>query len=237
MARKYKNEIERQYFRERDRIRKALERMERRGILQRGAMSNKEIMPAIPKRITRASVSRLQKMTTASLYKNAELVDYDTGEILAAGKDIKRVERERKRAARKGQEIEPRSIRYEPKKKVSTAQLIIDNLKDDIRRMNSPLIVYMLAELQAVQGKIGTKALAKTIEANASALHEIIDRGTGAYKSKVVDAIARRFDRIIFQGMGKFAVDDVQSDPRIMTAAINLRTAAAVGECVDDGEE
>lgn len=236
MARKYKNETERQYFRERDRIRKALERMEQRGIIQQGAMSNKSIMPQIPKKITQASVRRLERMTTQSLYKNAELVDLDTGEILARGADIKRVERERKRAKRESKEYIP-TTRSAPKPKVSTAQLIIDNLKDDIRRMNSPLIPYMLAELQAVQGKIGAKGLAKTIETSAAELHDIIDRGTGAYKSKVVDAIARRFDRIIFQGMSRMAVDDVQDDPRIMTAAINLRTAADVGEWIDDGEE
>lgn len=238
MARKYRNEIERQYFRERDRIRKALERMERRGILQRGAMSNKEIMPKIPKRITRASVSRLQKMTTASLYKNAELVDYDTGEILAAGKDIKRVERERKRAARKGQEMSTRAVRYEPKKKVSTAQLIIDNIKNDIRQMGSNLTSYMLAELAVVQEKIGLRGLARLIEENASAFHEIIDKGTGQYKRSVVEPLARRFDRLLYSNLSRFAIDDIQADPRLMAASLNLRTAANtdIWESESDGQ-
>lgn len=65
------------YNRERDRLRKQLARMAKRGYV-----FTQEMLPARPKRITAASVRRLQRITTEYLYKKALYVDPTTGEAM-----------------------------------------------------------------------------------------------------------------------------------------------------------
>lgn len=201
MARKkFKNEIERRYYKERDRLRKALERMEKRGIFQRGKLSNKDLMPKIPKKITEGSIRRLEKLSTSKLYETAELVSRETGEILAIGKQIKRIEREYKQARRQGRS------KYTPGIDIgrpgdqgpSTADLIIMNIKSDIRATNSPTIPFMLGILDIQEAALGKNGLADLIEQKASELHDIIDRATGEYRRKAVQALGMRFQRIFY---------------------------------------
>lgn len=199
MARRYRNETERKYFRERDRIRKALERMEQRGIFMRDQLSNKSALPKIPKKITAASVRRLEKITTASLYKRAELVSVETGEILAHGSRaaILNAERKYKRAQKTGQTF--KGERRGPR--VDTDQLIIDNLISDIRRMNSSLIEIFIVDIYEAKRIMGTRALANLIEANAAEFHEIIELGFGKYKPTDTQPLLVRFERLLRSAM------------------------------------
>ena len=66
-----------QYQKERKRVQALVKRAQERGYLV-----PKDFVPAIPKKITAASVSRLKKLTPDALYKKSEHLDYETGEII-----------------------------------------------------------------------------------------------------------------------------------------------------------
>lgn len=66
-----------QYQKERKRVQNLVRRAQERGYLV-----PKDFVPAIPKKITSASVSRLKKLTPDVLYKKSEHLDYETGEII-----------------------------------------------------------------------------------------------------------------------------------------------------------
>lgn len=66
-----------QYQKERKRVQALVKRAHERGYLV-----PKDFVPAIPKKITSASVSRLKKITPDALYKKSEHLDYETGEII-----------------------------------------------------------------------------------------------------------------------------------------------------------
>ena len=103
-----------------------------------------------PKKITKASVNKLKKITPKSLYKKANYITQDTGEIISgtAGRTL-----ERKRAAAKGIQTKKSQYGSRGKKGQSSAtsaphdyDIIISNLHDFVDslepepRGNSPLI-------------------------------------------------------------------------------------------------
>lgn len=87
---------EKAYNRERRRIQRQITRMS-----QRGYVVPENILPPRPKRITEASVRRLQKITTPKLYERSRYIDLETGELLT-GTEGRRLERQAaaRRAAR-----------------------------------------------------------------------------------------------------------------------------------------
>lgn len=234
MARKYKNDLEREYFRERDRIRKALSRMEDRGIFAKGKIDNKALMPAIPKQITEASVRRLRSTySTEKLYKKMEYIDKETGEILAVGKNIKRIEREWKAARRAAQGgkipgVDMRPLKPSdvldlpkiPKITIATNNLIIENLRNEIGEMRSPIIRYLWGVLNAAENTIGKERLANIIEENASRLHDIVSRGTGKYSPSEIGAIGAEFESVITRNMdGALERSMLRDDEEYLRAA------------------
>ena len=88
--------IREQYLQERRRIQRFI-----RSATKRGYIIPENILPDIPKRVTRASVSRLKKITPEKIYSKSQYVSRETGEI-KTGK-AGRVE-ERKAASRKAAE-------------------------------------------------------------------------------------------------------------------------------------
>ena len=61
------NSIVKQYKKERGRIQRQINRMKKRGYT-----FSENVLPAIPKKITKGSINRLEKITTQKLYKLAE---------------------------------------------------------------------------------------------------------------------------------------------------------------------
>lgn len=94
------------YMKQRRRIQRAISRMEKGGYIL-----PENVLPPIPKRITRASVRRLEKITSDVLYKKSRYVDIETGEIVSGT-----VARDRKRseAAKKAAETRRRNKKYKP---------------------------------------------------------------------------------------------------------------------------
>lgn len=80
------SDVQKEYRKERKRIQRQIRRMERR------AYDVPELLPEIPKRITKASVNKLKKITTEYLYSKSRYIDVETGEILT-GKEGRKQER------------------------------------------------------------------------------------------------------------------------------------------------
>jgi len=79
--------LQQEYAKQRKRIRQFITRAEKRGY-----EFPESALPQKPKRITKASVERLRKITPESLYKKAIGVDVETGEILK-GEQARKLER------------------------------------------------------------------------------------------------------------------------------------------------
>ena len=67
-----------EYRKQRKRVQQFIRRAEKRGYV-----FEDNILPAIPKNITKASVRRLERLTPDELYKKAVKLDYETGEFVS----------------------------------------------------------------------------------------------------------------------------------------------------------
>lgn len=67
------SDVQKAYRKERQRIQRQIRRMERR------AYDVPELLPEIPKHITKASVNKLKKITTEYLYSKSRYIDVETG--------------------------------------------------------------------------------------------------------------------------------------------------------------
>lgn len=95
MAKKKKpTQLQLDYSKQVKRLKQAIRRAEKRGYI-----IPDDIIPEQPKRVTRKSVERLKKITTKDIYKKAEKLDFETGELISGEKARKL---ERSEAAKKG---------------------------------------------------------------------------------------------------------------------------------------
>lgn len=90
-------QVQKEYRKERNRIQRQINRMHKRGYY-----GMEEMLPAKPKKVTKASVRRLKRITTKDLYDKADFIDLTTGEVLGTGEQGRAIER--KRSAVKAQE-------------------------------------------------------------------------------------------------------------------------------------
>ena len=93
MAKKKKrlSQTRKEYNKQRKRIQSFLSRTRKQGYI-----FEENILPQIPKRVTKASVSRLAKLTPKELYKKAVYVSSETGEIETPEEHKKRIRKEAK---------------------------------------------------------------------------------------------------------------------------------------------
>lgn len=93
------SETRKEYNKQRKRIQNFISRNKKRGFL-----FDENILPKIPKRVTKASVNRLKKLTPEKLYSKAKHLDTETGEItkgLQASKELRRKARGEKKRRKK----------------------------------------------------------------------------------------------------------------------------------------
>lgn len=91
--RRKQTEAEKQYSKQLKRIKQFIRRAEKRGFL-----FEENVIPQKPKKVTKASVRKLEKLTPEKLYKKALYLEEATGEIEEAQK---RRKEERKQSAKK----------------------------------------------------------------------------------------------------------------------------------------
>lgn len=97
-----------EYNKQRKRIQNFISRAKKQGYI-----FDENIIPAIPKRVTKASVSRLARLTPKELYKKAVYVSRETGEIEAPEEHKKRTLKE---AAQKAKATKARKKAQKEKK-------------------------------------------------------------------------------------------------------------------------
>jgi hypothetical protein len=130
MAKRNKQtENQKAYQKERRRLLQAVRRAEKQGYI-----FPEDIVPELPKRVTKKRLEKIQKTKPKQLYKKAEFVFQETGEIVPAEQRKQEVKQE---AIRKAKETRKR------KKKISTPNgqiyyptiSIIDTIRDRISEL------------------------------------------------------------------------------------------------------
>lgn len=127
--RKKQTENQKAYQKERKRLLQAVRRAEKQGYI-----FPKDIVPELPKRVTKKQLENIQKIKPKQLYKKAVFVYQETGEIVPAGQRKQEVKQE---AIRKAKETRKR------KKKISTPSVptyyptisIIDTIRDRLSEL------------------------------------------------------------------------------------------------------
>lgn len=127
--RKKRTENQKAYQKERRRLLQAVRRAEKQGYI-----FPEDIVPELPKRVTKKRLENIQKIKPKHLYKKAEFVYQETGEIVLAEKRKQEVKQE---AIAKAKETRKR------KKKISTPSVpayyptisIIDTIRDRLSEL------------------------------------------------------------------------------------------------------
>ena len=175
--------IREQYLKERRRIQRFI-----RSATKRGYIIPENILPDIPKRVTRASVSRLKKITPEKIYSKSQYVSRETGEI-KTGK-AGRAE-ERKAASKKAAETRRRKEETSRAKKEyipRASDIILTNLRETLvnfvpsgqmsRFMQENAVNnrnYALGILDDATKELGEEQVAKNIQKNALQLSRLIE--------------------------------------------------------------
>ena len=175
--------IREQYLQERRRIQRFI-----RSATKRGYIIPENILPDIPKRVTRASVSRLKKITPEKIYSKSQYVSRETGEI-KTGK-AGRAE-ERKAASKKAAETRRRKEETSRAKKEympRASDIILTNVRETLANfvpsgqmsrfmqenaMNNRN--YALGILDDAIKELGEEQVAKNIQKNALQLSRLIE--------------------------------------------------------------
>lgn len=149
------SETRKEYNRQRKRIQNFMSRNKRRGFL-----FDENILPKIPKRVTKASVNRLKKLTPEKLYSKAIHLDTETGEItkgLHASKELRRKAREETK--RRKQQIDD-TIAFE--------DIVISNMLARVSQFRSELVPVFKKWLDRLIQDNGRLAVAKMLQKGAS---------------------------------------------------------------------
>ena len=127
--RKKQTENQKAYQKERRRLLQAVRRAEKQGYI-----FPEDVVPELPKRVTKKQLEKIQKIKPKQLYKKAEFVYQETGEIVPAEQSKQEVKQE---ATIKAKETRKR------KKKISTPNIptyyptisIIDTIRDRLSEL------------------------------------------------------------------------------------------------------
>ena len=127
--RKKQTENQKAYQKERRRLLQAVRRGEKQGYI-----FPEDVVPELPKRVTKKQLEKIQKIKPKDLYKKAEFVYEETGEVVPAEQRKQEVKQE---ATIKAKEIRKR------KKKISTPSVpiyyptisIIDTIRDRLSEL------------------------------------------------------------------------------------------------------
>jgi hypothetical protein len=138
MAKRNKQtENQKAYQKERRRLLQAVRRAEKQGYI-----FPEDIVPELPKRVTKKQLEKIQKTKPKQLYKKAEFVYQETGEVVSAEQRKQEVKQEAIRKAKETRKRKAKETRIR-KKKISTPSVptyyptisIIDTIRDRISEL------------------------------------------------------------------------------------------------------
>lgn len=180
MAKTKRTPIQTEYYKQRKRLQSALSR-ERNA----GYVFTDNVLPQIPKRITKASVERLKKIKPKDLRsKPTGIIDFETGEYI-------------KRTKNTDKDIEILAKKQRPKRKNQKRDN--DDVDTDTTNDNTPtfdIIDYIISKLRSLPfsltkiDRLGGKPKQVTIDMQRSneILVEVINRQVAEYGAEAMEA-------------------------------------------------
>lgn len=136
---------QKEYYKQRKRIQNFLSRARKRGYI-----FNENVLPPVPKRITKASVARLSKLTPAEFYKKAQYGGQETyGEIVPALEGLKL---ERQARAKKVAETRKKKKQQRDTKKKQQVKNPPKKVSHDVTFYSRVVIGSFLSTINSCQG-------------------------------------------------------------------------------------
>lgn len=193
MAKRKLTPIQQQYRKERRRIQNAMNRLEKQGYVL-----PEDLLPSIPKKVTQASINRLKKITSESIYKKSKKLDFETGEITPGivARDKARSQRAKEAARRRAfkQEYVSPQVYTEPPQYTtfpSGADIIINNFRSDVigrfPESAGPILNRWLDGLLAQQDKEDVANMLETAAANGVIIDYKVAYNTEALMGAIAD--------------------------------------------------
>lgn len=193
MAKRKLTPIQQQYRKERRRIQNAMNRLEKQGYVL-----PEDLLPSMPKKVTQASINRLKKITSESIYKKSKKLDFETGEITPGivARDKARSQRAKEAARRRAfkQEYVSSQVYTEPPQYTtfpSGADIIINNFRSDVigrfPESAGPILNRWLDGLLAQQDKEDVANMLETAAANGVIIDYKVAYNTEALMGAIAD--------------------------------------------------
>lgn len=193
MAKRKLTPIQQQYRKERRRIQNAMNRLDKQGYVL-----PEDLLPSIPKKVTQASINRLKKITSESIYKKSKKLDFATGEAIPGivARDKARSQRAKEAARRRSFKQEYASPQFytEPPQYTafpSGADIIISNFRSDVigrfPESAGPILNRWLDGLLAQQDKEDVANMLETAAANGVVIDYKVAYNTEALMGAIAD--------------------------------------------------
>lgn len=148
---------QKEYRKERQRIQRQINRM-----INRGYIVPENLLPPIPKTITKASVRRLEKIDTKTIYRKSQYLDTESGEILTGeqGRKIERSEAARRAAQTRRERKQP----IPPTPIPAITDIIIGNYIAQLNAFaNAPLAQNIATWFNKILAEYGREETAKML--------------------------------------------------------------------------
>lgn len=193
MAKRKLTPIQQQYRKERRRIQNAMNRLDKQGYVL-----PEDLLPSIPKKVTQASLNRLKKITSESIYKKSKKLDFETGEAIPGivARDKARSQRAKEAARRrsfKQEYVSPQFYTEPPQYTTfpSGADIIISNFRSDVigrfPESAGPILNRWLDGLLAQQDKEDVANMLETAAANGVVIDYKVAYNTEALMGAIAD--------------------------------------------------
>lgn len=202
---KNKFSVEQEYNKQLKRVKSFIRRAEKKGFV-----FSENVVPSRPKRITQASVRKLEKLTPNKLYQKAEYVSEATyGEVISGKKGLQIVKQQQKEQRKAKQK--QRNIQVEPPTQEITntegftaptyvsydtsffARVVISNYREYLTHFNEMFREILTDWLDRQIAQNGELAVAVMLEDGAKAGH-LVTYKIAYEKDKILDYISHMME-------------------------------------------
>lgn len=151
------SQVQKEYRKERQRIQRQINRM-----INRGYIVPENLLPPIPKTLTKASVRRLTKIDTKTIYRKSQYLDIETGELLTGEQGRKN---ERSESARRAaQTRKERKLPIPPTPLPSITDVVIGNYLAQLNAFaNAPLVQNLATWFNKILSEYGREETAQML--------------------------------------------------------------------------
>lgn len=143
-------EVQKEYNKQLRRIKQFIRRAEKRGYV-----FSKDIIPKKPKRVTKASVKKLQKITPKELYKKAQYGGSATYGEIVTGEEGRKAER--KASAEKGAKTKKKKLKTEIKQRAQQLNVSRETLSTDTNLFTNIVITNFKTHIKQFNEVASTK--------------------------------------------------------------------------------